>query len=149
MMLFASAGVLVYSGLKVPYFAFFAEDSGKRPQEAPMNMLIAMALAAALCIGIGVWPSALFAILPFDVDYTPYTDSHVLSQVQLLVFSGLAFVVLLRSGLYPKQQRSINLDTDWFYLRLGRCFLQFAARVAESMHSDAYDLVVRLSLIHI
>jgi len=143
MMLFASAGVLVYSGLKVPYFAFFAEDSGKRPQEAPMNMLIAMALAAALCIGIGVWPSALFAIMPFDVDYVPYTDSHVLSQVQLLVFSVLAFVVLLRSGLYPKQLRSINLDTDWFYLRLGRSFLQFATRVAENMHSDAYDLVVR------
>ena len=34
-LLVASAGVLSHSGIKVPYFAFFAEDSGKRPAEAP------------------------------------------------------------------------------------------------------------------
>src|SRR3546814_2932014 len=92
--LFASAGALQYIGIRVPFAAFFAHDSGKRPAEAPTNMLIAMVLAAALCIGIGVWPSALYAILPFAVDYNPYTDSHVLSQMQLLVFSALAFTVL-------------------------------------------------------
>jgi multicomponent Na+:H+ antiporter subunit D len=142
-LLFASAGVFHYSGIKIPYFAFFAKDSGKRPAEAPWNMLVAMALAAILCVGIGVWPSALYAILPFEVDYIPYTDSHVLSQVQLLFFSALAFMVLIRTGLYPAQMRSTNLDTDWLYRRVGHSILQYAARAADNVHSDVYDLVVR------
>jgi multicomponent Na+:H+ antiporter subunit D len=142
-LLFASAGVFHHSGIKIPFFAFFAHDSGKRPKEAPLNMLIAMALASALCIGIGVWPSALYAILPFHVDYVPYTDSHVLSQVQLLFFSALAFTVLMRSGLYPPELRSTNLDSDWLYRRVGRSILQYCVQTAGSMHSGIYDLVVR------
>jgi multicomponent Na+:H+ antiporter subunit D len=142
-LLFASAGVFHHSGIKIPFFAFFAHDSGKRPAEAPLNMLIAMGLASIMCIGIGVWPSALYAILPFEVDYIPYTDSHVLSQVQLLFFSALAFTVLMRTGLYPPELRSTNLDTDWLYRRVGRSILQYAARAADNVHSDVYDLVVR------
>ena len=46
-LLFASAGVFHHAGIKIPYFAFFAHDSGKRCAEAPANMLIAMAIAAA------------------------------------------------------------------------------------------------------
>ncbi len=34
-LLFASAGVFHHSGIKIPYFAFFAHDSGKRCREAP------------------------------------------------------------------------------------------------------------------
>ncbi|MFA9459314.1 Na(+)/H(+) antiporter subunit D [Thiohalorhabdus methylotrophus] len=118
-LLFASAGVFHHSGIKIPYFAFFAHDSGKRCKEAPANMLVAMALAAALCIGIGVYPAPLYAMLPFPVDYAPYTAGHVLTQMQLLVFSALAFSVLMRSGVYPPELRSVNLDSDWIYRRLG------------------------------
>jgi multicomponent Na+:H+ antiporter subunit D len=122
-LLFASAGVFHHSGIKIPFFAFFAHDSGKRPAEAPFNMLVAMAITAILCVGIGVWPSALYALLPYATDYLPYTDSHVLSQVQLLVFSALAFTVLMRTGIYPPELRSTNLDFDWIYRRLGRDLL--------------------------
>ena len=52
-MLFASAGEFHHAGIKIPYFAFFAHDSGLRPKDAPINMLIAMGLAAALCLFIG------------------------------------------------------------------------------------------------
>jgi multicomponent Na+:H+ antiporter subunit D len=114
-LLFASAGVFHHSGIKIPYFAFFAHDSGKRCAEAPANMLIAMALTAALCIGIGVYPQPLYALLPYPVDYVPYTATHVLSQLQLLLFSALAFSVLMRTGIYPPEMRSINLDFDWVY----------------------------------
>src|SRR5690606_10436678 len=55
-LLFASAGVFHHSGIKIPYFAFFGHDSGKRCEEAPANMLVAMGLAAALCMLIGVYP---------------------------------------------------------------------------------------------
>ena len=116
-LLFASAGVFHHSGIKIPYFAFFAHDSGKRCREAPMNMLIAMAIAAALCIGIGVYPAPLYALLPFAVDYAPYTLTHVMTQLQLLMFSALAFTVMMRTGIYPPELRSINLDSDWLYRR--------------------------------
>lgn len=117
-LLFASAGVLEHAGIKIPYFAFFAHDSGKRCAEAPVNMLMAMAAASALCIGIGVFPGALYAILPYVVDYVPYTASHVLMQLQLLVFAVLAVFALMRSGFYPPEIRAVNLDFDWTYRRL-------------------------------
>ncbi|HUG76978.1 MAG TPA: Na(+)/H(+) antiporter subunit D [Burkholderiales bacterium] len=117
-LLFASAGVFHHSGIKIPYFAFFAHDSGKRCEEAPASMLAAMALAAALCIGLGAFPAPLYAMLPYPVDYAPYSADHVLAQLQLLVFSALAFSVLMRTGIYPPELRSVNLDFDWTYRRL-------------------------------
>ena len=82
-------------------------------------MLVAMALTAALCIGIGSYPAMLYAILPLPVHYVPYTASHVLAQLQLLVFSALAFSWLMRNGIYPPEVRSVNLDFDWVYRGLG------------------------------
>ena len=114
-LLVASAGVVAHSGIKIPFFAFFAHDSGKRVQEAPLNMLIAMAGAAALCIGIGVYPAPLYAILPFPVDYLPYTGPHILTSLQLLLFAALAFALMMRYGIYPPELRSTNLDTEWIY----------------------------------
>ena len=116
-LLFASAGVFHHAGIKIPYFAFFAHDAGIRCREAPANMLIAMGIAAALCIGIGVLPDLFYSILPFAVAYEPYTASHVVAQLQLLVFSALAFAVLMRTGIYPPELRSVNLDFDWLYRR--------------------------------
>ena len=116
-LLFASAGVFHHSGIKIPFFAFFAHDSGKRVKEAPLNMLLAMGIAAILCIGIGVYPKPLYAILPYEVDYNAYTTTHVITQLQLLLWSALAFTVLNLWGIYPPELRSVNLDTDWFYRR--------------------------------
>jgi len=117
-LLFASAGVFHHAGIKIPYFAFFAHDSGIRCQEAPTHMLIAMGIAAALCIGIGVFPNALYAILPYPVAFDPYTTTHVIAQLQLLTWSALAFSLLVRTGIYPPELRSVNLDFDWFYRKL-------------------------------
>ncbi len=117
-LLFASAGVFHHSGIKIPYFAFFAHDSGKRPKEAPLHMLLAMGIAAALCLVIGIFPSALYSILPYPADYEPYTASHVVTQLQLLIFSALAFTTLNLVGLYPPEKRSTVLDSDWTYRRL-------------------------------
>jgi multicomponent Na+:H+ antiporter subunit D len=116
-LLFASAGVFHHSGIKIPFFAFFAHDQGLRCREAPGNMLVAMGIAAFLCIAIGVYPDPLYAMLPYEVDYRPYTGTHVISQLQLLLFSALAFAVLMRTGLYPPELRATNLDTDWIYRR--------------------------------
>jgi multicomponent Na+:H+ antiporter subunit D len=119
-LLFASAGVFHHAGIKIPFFAFFGHDAGHRVKEAPMNMLIAMGIAAFLCIFIGTYPKPLYDILPFPVDYQPYTISHVLTQTQLLFFSALAFTLLLMGGIYPAEQRAINVDSDWFYRKSAR-----------------------------
>lgn len=114
-MLFASAGVFHHAGIKIPYFAFFAHDSGLRPKEAPINMLVAMGLAATLCIFIGAQPQYLYSLLPWEVDYWPYDTTHVLAQLQLLFFSALAFVWLNKRGIYPPELHSVNLDAEWIY----------------------------------
>jgi multicomponent Na+:H+ antiporter subunit D len=114
-LLFASAGVFHHSGIKIPFFAFYAHDSGIRCKEAPWNMLLAMGIATFLCIGIGVYPGPLYQLLPYTVDYVPYTATHVITQLQLLLFSALAFAVLKRTGIYPLELKATNLDTDWFY----------------------------------
>jgi multicomponent Na+:H+ antiporter subunit D len=127
-LLFASAGVFHHAGIKIPYFAFFAHDSGIRCREAPLNMLIAMGIAAVLCVGIGSFPAALYAVLPFAVDYVPYTATHVMDQLQLLVFSALAFSVLMRTGIYPPELKSVNLDFDWSYRKLAPAFVGAVGR---------------------
>lgn len=118
MLLFAAAGVFHHAGIKIPFFAFFAHDSGLKVKEAPINMLIAMSIGAAFCIGIGMNPQYLYQLLPFDMDYSPYDLTHVVTQLQLLFFSALAFVFLNLKGLYPPELRSTNLDSDWFLRRL-------------------------------
>ncbi len=119
MLLFASAGVFHHSGIKIPFFAFFAHDCGMRPKEAPWNMLWAMFIAAVLCIYIGVQPQVLYGLLPFEVDYRPYTLDHVITQSQLVLAAAFAFALLYRSGLYPPERRVTILDFDWVYRRLG------------------------------
>ena len=118
LLLFASAGVFHHAGIKIPYFAFFAHDRGFRVAEAPLNMRVAMTMAALICIGIGVVPGVLYGILPHAMDYAPYTTPHVVNQLQLLLFAAMAFTVLIRTGLYPPEIRSVNLDADVMYRRL-------------------------------
>jgi multicomponent Na+:H+ antiporter subunit D len=121
-LLIASAGVMEHSGIKIPFFAFFAHDSGKRPKEAPWNMLLAMGIAATLCVWLGIAYSMLYDLLPYPFheghEYVPYTNAHVVMQFQLLLFAALAFVVLMKLKIYPAEVPSENLDTDWFYRRL-------------------------------
>jgi len=117
-LLFAAAGVFHHAGIKIPYFAFFAHDSGIRTKEPPLNMLIAMFLAAAVCVFNGSYPWLLYSMLPWPVEFTPYTWSHVISQTQLLFFSALAFIMLNLVRLYPPELPSVNIDAEWVYRRL-------------------------------
>ena len=118
MLLFASAGVLHHSGIKIPFFAFFAHESGLKPKEAPLNMIIAMVISAFLCIFIGIFPSLFYQILPYQVNYQPYDFSHVLSQLQLLTFAAFAFICLWHFKIYPPELNSTVLNSDWFYRKM-------------------------------
>ncbi|WP_323844191.1 Na(+)/H(+) antiporter subunit D [Microbulbifer magnicolonia] len=147
-LLFASAGVFHHAGIKIPYFAFFAHDSGLRAKEPPTNMLVAMSIAAALCLAVGIYPQALYRLLPFEMSYSPYDLTHVLTQLQLLFFSALAFVWLNLRRLYPPELPSVNLDVEWLYRRLlpaaARSFFAAAFRLDERVRRTALHAVDRL-----
>lgn len=108
----ASAGVFLHAGIKFPWFVFFQKDSGLRPKDAPWNMAAAMILFSALCLLIGMFPGVLYQFLPFPVEYEAYKAGKVLFYLQLLLFSGLAFFLLLP---LMKRTLTISLDTDWLW----------------------------------
>jgi multicomponent Na+:H+ antiporter subunit D len=119
----ASAGTFLHTGLKLPYYMFFARDRGIRSKEPPWNMLVGMGLAAAACVVIGVLPMVLYAQLPYRVDYLPFTVRHVTATLGLLGFTALGFFLLLKQ-LDPEP--TVSLDTDWFYRRGGLAVQGFA-----------------------
>ena len=136
----ATAGVFLHAGIKYPWFVFFQKDSGLRPPDPPPTMRLAMGLFAVLCIAIGVYPEPLYRILPFPVDFVPYTGGHVVGQLQLLLFSGLAFFLMLGQ---LRRTLTITLDVDWFYRRFGKVLaLDFTDRGAHA-HSGLRRLARR------
>lgn len=152
-LLFASAGVFHHAGIKIPFFAFFAHDSGIRCKEAPRNMLLAMGLSSAICIFNGIYPYLLYSYLPYVVSYEPYTFAHVLTQLQLLFFSALAFCFLNLFSLYPPELPGVNLDFEWTYRKvipliawrvlllcrlIRRFFLEYSAFVFDEFVSALY-----------
>ena len=144
-LIFASVGVLEHAGIKIPFFAFFSHDSGIKTTEAPLNMLLAMGIAAFLCVFIGIFPGFLYSILPYPVDYAPYTAAHVVNQLQLLFFSALAFILLLLAGIYPSERRAINIDADWPYRKGAGAFMWFInnpmAKVGTAIDRTVFDSV--------
>lgn len=157
-LLFASAGVFHHAGIKIPFFAFFYKPSKfvADAHEPPKSMLVAMSIAAILCIGIGCFPELLYQNLPFQMDYSAYDAGHVLAQLQLLAFSALAFTWLKLAAIYPPELKSVNLDAEWFYRRFAPEYLKFAlskiSLIQEKIESGVGDWLNRalklLSLHH-
>jgi multicomponent Na+:H+ antiporter subunit D len=86
-------------------------------------MQVGMAIAAFLCIFIGVYPDWLYRMLPFAAEFVPYTAPRLSETLQLLGFSGLGFYLLAKK---LKPEDVINLDTDWFYRKGTPLFLRLA-----------------------
>ena len=146
-----STGAVLHTGLRIPYAL---ATHGGRLREAPVSMLLAMALAAACCIAIGVAPGLLYERLPLPLDYKPYTVSHVVSQAQLLAFAGLGFMLALAFGWIGTFRRSTTLDTDFLYRGVLGPVLAFAggtigvvygegARGANWLRSKALGVIAR------
>jgi multicomponent Na+:H+ antiporter subunit D len=113
----ASIGTFLHTGLKLPYFTWWGPERSYDPKPVPWNMIAAMAIAAVLNTFLGLFPGTLYAILPYGMDYEPYTYAHVMKAAQLLGFTFLAFWIF-RSRLGGEAK--IALDTDWFYRRPAR-----------------------------
>jgi len=135
----ASIGTFLSIGLKLPYFTWFSTDRNLKTEPVPKGMYIGMGLTSALCIAIGVYPALLYNLLPFAVDYQPYTAPHLIESMQLLIFTGLAFWLVMKK---LHAEATITLDTDWFYRRPSRlAFNVFSVSVCE-----LFGAIERLSL---
>lgn len=150
MLLFAAAGVFHHAGIKIPFFAFFGHDSGIRTKEAPLNMLLAMGISAFLCILIGCRPSLLYNLLPEpdpkNFNAYGHGGSHVISQLQLLFYSALAFAGLMLLKIYPPELRATHLDIDWVYRKLAKAGYRTADLLFNSLNKSVNGLVVKTGL---
>ncbi|MBI5518710.1 MAG: Na(+)/H(+) antiporter subunit D [Desulfovibrio sp.] len=136
----ASAGTFLHTGLKVPYFIWFgknncSQETWERAGDPPMNMQVAMAIAAFLCILIGSYTPYLYNMLPYQQAahaYHPYTVYHLSETMQILLFTALGFFLLLKK-LAPEPK--ISLDLDWFYRKGGRAFFWLAQNPVQAVDS--------------
>ena len=111
----ASVGTFLHTGLKLPYFTWFGSKRATPVAliaKVPPGMYVGMAGTAALCIGIGLFPQAFYDFVNFTGHYNPYSLNDVIQTVELLVFTGLGFWLML-TALKPKP--TVSLDTDWPY----------------------------------
>ncbi|MEE8432418.1 MAG: Na(+)/H(+) antiporter subunit D [Candidatus Desulfatibia sp.] len=139
MLTLASAGTFLHTGLKLPYFTFFGKDSGINAREPPKNMLLAMGIAAFLSIFIGVYPQSLYNILPYSVDFAPYTAGHIVGTLQILLFTALGFFLLLKQ---VKGTPTITLDADWLYRKGAGWFVW----IVNNPLADVGNMVTRVAL---
>ncbi len=142
-LIFASAAAVSHTAIRIPHAAFFARDSGRRPAEAPAHMLLAMGLAAALSLGIGLFPGAFYGLLPHPLEYQPYKAASIVGQLQLVLFVLLGFAFLARSGLLAATRPGIVLDSDWSYRRLAPALLRRIAGLVARAWALGAGLVAR------
>lgn len=134
LLLAASAGVFLHAGIKFPWFVFFQKDSGMRPSDPPFNMQLAMILLALGCLVPGFHPQLVYQFIPDTITYNAYAHGHTTTQLQLLLYSGLAFFLMLPM---LRRTETISLDFDWLYrvpllyiLKLLDYFLNFSKTLA-------------------
>ncbi|MBI9111552.1 Na(+)/H(+) antiporter subunit D [Maridesulfovibrio ferrireducens] len=123
----AAVGTFLSVGIKLPYFAFFHKPAKTelKLNPIPKNMYVAMAIAATLCFAQGVYPQMLYSLLPFPVEYTPYTPWHLLQSAMLLAFTGAGFWIM-RKVIVPHHGR--NLDFDKLYRWIGNTGIKVVCR---------------------
>lgn len=137
-----SIGTFLSVALKLPYGTWFGKASKKekheiQAKEAPLNMLIAMGMIAFLCIFTGIYPNALYNLLPHPVHYHPYTLYHVVAMMQLLLLTAAAFWLLINKiGV----KAVISLDTDWFYRKAGKGFAWFCSHPLDNLRTRIKDV---------
>ncbi|MDL1980852.1 MAG: Na(+)/H(+) antiporter subunit D [Deltaproteobacteria bacterium] len=139
----ASIGTFLHTGLKLPWGVWFGikkgdEEEIEEAKEPPFNMLLAMGIAAGLCTLTGVYPKILYDILPYPVDFHPYTASNVVAMMQMLVLTLAAFWIYIdKLG----GEATVSLDTDWTYRMFGRVTLWFCNRPLNAIRTMGQSLL--------
>jgi multicomponent Na+:H+ antiporter subunit D len=128
----ASIGTFLHTGLKLPWNVWLQGKEEPSPEikaklkdsalNSPLNMLIPMGILAFLCIFLGVFPKVLYAMLPYPVEFVPYTLTRVFSLTQMFIFTFLGFWLLRK---LVGGHATFTLDTDWFIRMPGQLFIRF------------------------
>jgi multicomponent Na+:H+ antiporter subunit D len=139
-LMLASVGTFLHTGLKLPYGVWFGEDRGLTPTPVPRNMIVAMAAAAALCTFLGLAPGALYGLLPYAVDWDPFTTEHVMESLELLAFTFFAFVLLIP---LLHGRRTLSLDTDVLYRKPARLVRTLTVDTVGRLYDGSHALVGR------
>jgi len=126
----ASIGTFFSIVLKMGYHIFFGESKTYDIKPLPWNMHLAMLIASLLCILIGIFPKYYYQFLPYPTEYEPYTYGHTIGIISLFSCVTLIFFAV-RSYIAPKPK--INLDTDWFYITVGRAIYRLLIKVLEPL----------------
>jgi len=143
----AAIGTFYCNGLKVPYFVWFGKNQctpevWDRASDPPWNMRAAMGFTALLCVFIGVYTPYLYRMLPYPAAaaaYHPYTSYHIAETLQILLFTALAFFVLVKLRKI-EPHRGTNVDLDWFYRLGGRAFLWLARKPVQAVDTGVGEL---------
>ena len=133
----ASAGTFLHTGLKLPYFTWFGAKRATPVtivNKVPVGMYVGMSGAAALCVVIGLFPQTFYDFLNFTGSYAVYKPAKIIHTLELLVFTGLGFWLML-GALKPKDR--VSTDTDWLYRRAGRPVRIFVQEPLEALLSGA------------
>ena len=123
-LILASVGTFL-SFLKLTYFTFFRRNGEIEAKEAPLSMLIPMSVTAFLCVFIGVYPRALYEILPYRevaLQFHPYALGHTIGTLELLVMTAVGFFTL-QFAFSPHER--VTRDIDYLYRKAGRRFIWF------------------------
>lgn len=142
-LLLAMAGTFTAVGLRLPYFAFWAKKPSKGKQDTlPLNMSVAMVLAALFCFIQGAFPQLLYRRLPAPVEENPFTLWKILGAFLFLGLISMVFI-FVRRGLTPGTRRLP--DFDLLYRLVGQTVMGLLARPLawmDSIWTDLYRTVV-------
>ena len=150
LLMLASAGTFLHTGLKIPYFIWFGKDRGIKGKEPPWNMELAMIIGSLFCIGLGVFYQPLYLLLPYPTNFKPYTLYHISETLQLLLFTQLGFFFLIKK-LWC--ENSISLDTDWFPRKCAKVLMWFANKPLSNLEynyiGEVYEFIIQKPIMRV
>lgn len=129
----AGVGTLLSITLKMNYYIFFGPsenpDDSRVERKIPWTMTLAMVIGTAITIGIGVFPSYFYGLMPYATIAEPYNLGHVLEYVAIFIGGAIPFFLYLKK---MKPHDEITVDFDWFYrIFLNKLVLGFSKLVVK------------------
>jgi len=108
---FASVGTFLSVGLKLPALTWFgtAKSPNITHRQVPLTMYLAMGIAAAANIAIGLRPQILYDLLPAAETFQPFTAIKIAESFALLTATALAFF-WWRGRLTAKATTTVDAD---------------------------------------
>ncbi|MEX1099022.1 MAG: hypothetical protein WEB87_01265, partial [Bacteriovoracaceae bacterium] len=121
LLLLASVGTFLHTGLKLPYFTWLGKANGPATTKRALlkNMYVGIFIGGSLCVFFGLAPQVLYNWLPYNTDFRPYNLYHLVESCQILLFTFIAFM-LLRKKLAGENKGVV--DTDFLYRRPAPAF---------------------------